>query len=128
SAGVTSSRGVQGQSTELLRLWLGPFGAPIAVLKVTPDGSMTDESVFAAGTDPPAEAVLQRPIRVSRQADRWTAWIPIPKGAIGSDGVLRFALERLDERGIRSSWPRAMLPWQREPGRAAVGTGAWGDV
>jgi hypothetical protein len=33
---------------------------------------------------------------------------------------------RVDGRGRRSAWPRPMLPWQDEPGRAALDTRAWG--
>ena len=49
----------------------------------------------------------------------------LPPHAIEPSGVLRLGVERLDERGVRSAWPRALLPWESEPGRAAIDTRGW---
>lgn len=101
-----------------IRIWLGPFGAPTAVLRVLADGTVRDESGSAFTLPPRAAAV-------AAEGRRWSAWVPLPSGAIEPDGILRIGIERTDARGVRSAWPRPMLPWQIEPGRAALDTSAW---
>jgi len=64
-------------------------------------------------------------VRVTREPDRWTAIVRVPSDAVESRGILRIGLERTDSRGLRSAWPRAMLPWQAVPGRAVIDLAAW---
>lgn len=119
-----------GPGGDEVRLWLGSMGATTMVLRVRSDGSVFDETnaaISAAGR----ARVGRAPVRT--EADRWQVWVPVPPECIeqrpGPDGearaVLRLAVERMDARGVRSAWPRPMLPWQREPGRGVIDVGAW---
>ncbi len=105
---------------EHVRVWLGPRGAPHAVIRVGSDGAVVVESSRGELAAPTA--------RVSREETRWTCQLDIPPLAIEPDAALLLAIERVDHRGLRSAWPRAMLPWQREPGRAAVDLSHWGEL
>lgn len=102
-----------------VRLWLGPSQSPFAVLRVSASGTLVDELTPDA---PPAS------LPIARTDAGWSFHLPIPRGAIERDGLLRLALTRTDARGRRSAWPRPMLPWQREPGRIVVETTAWTDA
>ena len=107
-----------------VRVWLGPSGRSRCVLKVMRDGRVLDES------PPGVEAVagdIPRLARVVETARGWTCWLSLPSSAIEADGLLRLGVERVDGDGVRMAWPRPMLPWQREPGRLAIGTETWGD-
>ena len=106
---------------ETIRVWLGAYGAPAAVLKIGSTGSVIDELATKQGLEP-----LVRGVSIIRQGDTWSARVPIPARCIEKDGTLRLGIERTDGRGRRSSWPRPLLPWQAEPGRIAVDTAAWG--
>lgn len=102
-----------------VRLWLGPSGRPRAVLTVIGDGRVLEGR-------PGAETeAKERIIEHVRGADGWAAWVDLPAGAVEEGGVLRIGLERIDAAGSRSAWPRPMLPWQAEPGRAVIETAAW---
>lgn len=114
---VEPSQAVVGES---VRVWLGPRGAPHAVIRVSSDGEVVMEA-SRGGIAAPA-------VRVVREEARWTCQIDIPPLAIERDAALLLAIERVDHRGRRSAWPRAMLPWQREPGRAAVDLSHWGEL
>jgi hypothetical protein len=103
---------------EFVRVWFGPFGRGGIVLRVMPDGRVIDESP-ARGDDVPRLA------RAAATPNGWTCWVPIPASAIEADGVLRVGIERVDQRGVRSTWPRPSLPWQREPARLAIDTRSW---
>jgi hypothetical protein len=102
-----------------VRVWIGPSQSPFAVLRVSASGTLVDELLPDA---PPAS------LPIARSDVGWSFLLPIPRGAIERDGLLRLALTRTDARGRRSAWPRPMLPWQREPGRIAVDTTAWSDA
>lgn len=104
------------RGSDFVRVWLGPYGAPTAVLRIDSEGFMVDETK-------PAEPA--RPITINRAEDAWTALLPLPANA-GADGSpLLIAIERVDARGVRSTWPRPVFPWEAEPGRAPVRTDAW---
>lgn len=105
---------------ETVRVWLGGFGAPASIIRVTSSGTVTDERAPRLGLSAKVEAAT-----VSRQGDTWTARIPIPPRCIEQDGTLRIGLGRTDALGRGTSWPRPMLPWQVEPGRISVDTSAW---
>ncbi|MFI4896745.1 MAG: hypothetical protein ACIARR_02850, partial [Phycisphaerales bacterium JB059] len=98
---------------DLVRVWLGPFASPTTVLSVTRDGRVQQDNA------------PDRWIDVGRAPDRWVFDLDLPPEAIEPDGVLRIAIERVDSAGERTSAPRRMLPWQREPGRLAIDTAAW---
>ncbi len=102
-------------SGELVRVWIGPFSAPSSVLAVTSDGRVNPE----LGGSGPAWT------DVGLGDDRWSFDLDLPAGAVGANGVLRLAIEHIDTFGERTSAPRRMLPWQREPGRLAIDTRAW---
>lgn len=105
---------------ETIRVWLGAYGAPSAVLKIGSSGSVMDEIAPKQGLEPTV-----RGGSITRQGDTWSARIPLPARCIEEGGTLRVGIERTDGRGRRTSWPRPMLPWQGEPGRIAVDTAAW---
>jgi hypothetical protein len=112
-----------------VRLWAGPFGRANSVLAVLPDGRVFDQTRAARAGSVPSkpEGEPTGRVEVVQNEGRWMAWIPLPSSAIEPDGTLRLGIERTDDRGRRWAWPRAMLPWQVEPGRAALNTGAWGQ-
>jgi hypothetical protein len=107
-----SQPGVQGPDT--VRVWLGPRTAPTGVIRVPREGSAVDELGRSPATATTGSA-----------DDRWWAQVRVPESALDDGRVLRFAVERVDARGVRSTWPRPQLPWQEEPGRAAIDTRAW---
>lgn len=102
---------------ETLRVWLGRRGGEAAAIRVSEDGSVLDES-------PTADGELAAQVEVTAEPDRWTVRMPIPRRAIEGDRLL-IGLERADRFGRRTAWPRPMLPWQTEPGRAAIDLAAW---
>lgn len=104
-----------GGTRDAIELWLGPTGAPAAAWRVWRDGSI--EAIRGTG---PASAP-----RIATSADRWTAVLDVPPAAIDAAGQLRIGLVRSDSRGLRAAWPRPMLPWQAEPGRALLDTRSW---
>ncbi|MBL9032532.1 MAG: hypothetical protein JNM80_12605 [Phycisphaerae bacterium] len=108
-------RGPARTEPEGARVWLGPRERPVAVFRVSSTGLATEE-VGRGSTEG---------VQVSREPDRWTVRLTIPAGTIEPDGIVRIGLERTDGRGVRSAWPRPMLPWQVEPGRVAVDLSAW---
>ncbi len=105
-----------------VRLWLGASGTPRSVLRINGAGAVADEARRADLVATPADA------RVLRGPDRWSFHLRIPSECVEPDGVIRLGVTRHDPHGRRSAWPRAMLPWQAEPGRVALDTGAWGGA
>ena len=117
----------EGGGPDAVRVWLGPYGAPKAVLRVASDGSLVDEvSAWAdAGDSDDAPGQSER-LAVVRGPDRWTVAVPIPARCIESGNRVRLGIERFTgEEGRRTAWPRRMLPWQAEPGRVVVDLSAW---
>lgn len=109
-----------GQSKpETVRVWLGAFGSTRSILKVSSEGAASDELAPGRSLDSAAAPVIVH------HDDKWILRIPIPATRIEPDHTIRIAVERTDARGRRSAWPRPMLPWQAEPGRAWVDLGAW---
>ncbi len=107
------------EAGEFVRVWLGPFGRPTAVFRATTAGVLIDETQ-GPGAEPVGE--------VRRLDDRWVCRVAIPERSVDADGTIRVGVERTDARGQHSAWPRPMLPWQPEPGRAAISTSAWGSL
>jgi hypothetical protein len=126
--------GVSG-STDRLTLWFGPAGAggsaSAATLSVTDTGEITWR--VGGGRGGPAMQGAGT-ARVTRLSDRWIVWIPVPPAVIeraaaregGASGVVQIGVVREDARGVRTAWPRPMLPWSTEPGRVASDLSAWG--
>lgn len=103
---------------ETLRVWLGARGDGATAIRISEDGSVLDES-------PTADGQLAELVEVNSEPDRWTVRMPIPARAVGDDMRMRIGLERNDRFGRRTAWPRPMLPWQTEPGRAEIDLAAW---
>ena len=116
-------RAMSSTRRQFLEQWvlgvLGASSAPASILRIRASGEVTDE---VTAEDHSAEAVI------TRERDRWTAFLPISSSAIDPDGVLRIALERLDAGGGRATWPRALLPWHDEPGRVAIDLTKWNEL
>ncbi|MEZ6317966.1 MAG: hypothetical protein R3B49_04315 [Phycisphaerales bacterium] len=108
-------------SNDAVRVWIGPYGRPSAVLRIDSTGAVTDELASRRG----AVGFGGRTLDVARSKGRWAFELTLPPDAVGEDGVLRIGLDRTDADGRHTGWPRRMLPWQDEPGRAAVDTRAW---
>lgn len=109
----------QDPASDRVRLWFGPTGRARAVLTVYADGRVTSDQDATAAGGPAIEA--------ARDAAGWSAWVPVPASAVEPGGWLRLGVERIDPAGHRAAWPRPMLPWQREPGRALIDLNAWGE-
>lgn len=108
-------------SRDVVRLWIGPSGAPISVLRVDATGAVSDDARRADLVRTPGDVRVLR----SSAGDRWSFRITLPPRCVEPDGTLRLAITRIDPAGRRSTWPRAMLPWQEEPGRVRIDTKAW---
>jgi len=112
---------------ERVVFYFGPSAKPSTAWQVDLAGNVT--SILPPDPLLPAEL---RPdnfvVPITRASDRWSFRISLPPGSIEADSTLRMGVIRHDARGSRSAWPRALLPWQREPGRAALKTSAWTDL
>lgn len=109
-------------------MYVGSPGVPTAAWKIGRDGTITSllHGERAAKNELAEVSGSQvDTARVEVLGDRWTARIALPAGSIEEDGLLRIGLQRIDPRGVRSSWPRAITPWQTEPSRAVVDTTKW---
>lgn len=94
-------------SREIIRVHLGPREGESRVVEVGPG---------ASGSLP-----------VAFDHDRWRAVVTLPIAADAQ--MLTLGLERVEDSGRRSSWPRAMMPDQpRGPGRALIDLSAWGGL
>lgn len=117
-----SPRPANAPHADFVRIWLGPLGQPTSVLRVDARGTVADEARRPDLVPTPPDA------RVVTSSDTWSFRIRIPSACIEKDGVLRLGLTRTNTApggGLRSAWPRPMLPWQEEPGRLAIDTAKW---
>lgn len=103
---------------ERFRVWAGPTGAPVVSISVGPDGTVTKLD-GASGGDGVTAQFSRLP------GGGWCAILTLPAAAQDDKGLLRLGVEHTAASGMRSSWPRPMLPWQTEPGRLAIDTAAW---
>lgn len=113
---------------DTVRVWVGPTARPRLVMRVGESGYAHAEQALSVpgATDPAANAGDPASgVTAASRPTKWVCEVPIPDWCIEQDGVLRVGLERTDARGVRSAYPRPMLPWQGEPGRVMVQTGAW---
>lgn len=111
------------RSRESLWLYVGTPGEAAAVWRIDLTGTITgmraqDRELADLGTP-------DRKADVVTLTDRVALHIPLPPGAIEDDGLIRIGLVRMDARGVRSAWPRALTPWQDEPSRAVLDTTTW---
>ncbi len=67
-------------------------------------------------------------VRFVKEEARWAAFVPIDAACIEPESLVRIGLVRVDARGVRGSWPRAMLPWQVEPSRVLFSLREWGGL
>lgn len=104
-------------SRESVTMYLGPSGAPSAVVRVSRDGAVS-------ATGPLAETFPSR-VEVIRAEDRWSFRLRLSERAIEEHAVIRVGLMRTDALGRRWAYPRSMLPWELEPARVALDLGAW---
>lgn len=111
--------GVGSLDRERVRVYLGPMGRPSRVICVDIAGNVTVEQPAYESGGPPEK------VAVVRRSGGWSFRLPLPGHSVEPGGALRIAVTRTDSLGRRSAWPRAMLPWQEEPGRALIDTTAW---
>lgn len=104
-----------------VRVWFGPMGRSRVVLRALPNGRVIDDS--PPGIDSPRD--IPRVARVAQTERGWACWIPIPGGAFEGEGLFRLGVERIDARGVRTTWPRPSLPWQHEPSRITIDGSVW---
>lgn len=113
-------------NADRIELHLGPTQRPVVVLTIASDGRVF-QGTSVEGT--PVDRV-----RVVQSDGWWSAFIPVPDKAIerraGSRletpaSRVRLGVVRIDPTGVRSAWPRPMLPWQTAPGRTVIDLGAW---
>ncbi len=104
--------------TDALRLHFGGRSEPRMVLRIEETGASSRE-------DDPSGSSFQAEVRTIREQTRWIAIVTVPAGCLERDGTLRLGIDRTDSRGVRSAWPRALLPWQLSPAHAVVDLKAW---
>jgi len=103
-------------TNESVRIWLGPYEHPLAVLRMTSDGVVADEL---------SGRTLDLSTGLIVGDDRWVVAVPVPPRAISDKGELLIGVTRTDGFGRRTAWPRRMFPWQNEPGRVGVDLSSW---
>lgn len=103
------------------RLSFGPTDAPHATLTVRPDA----DAVLAFDDSSPRGAAVQIPAITRREDDRWIVFVDLPDDLAEPDGTLLIGAERTDARGLRSTWPRPVFPWQDAPPRLRVDLSTW---
>lgn len=104
---------------DFVRIWIGERDNPAAALRIDAEGFIIDDA------RPNATA---QPITISRSDDAWTALVELPAAATANASPLLIGLERTDSRGVRTTWPRAVFPWDESPPRAPIDTRAWSPL
>ncbi|MEX0876056.1 MAG: hypothetical protein WD114_01235, partial [Phycisphaerales bacterium] len=106
-----------GDDGEMLTLWIGPAGYPLAVWTIAPDGQNGAHVEFVAGSTP---SIGIPRVRTRVLGDRWVAAIDLPAGVFDDELRLQLGIERIDADGLHTAWPRRMIPGQQEPGRLLI--------
>lgn len=96
------------------RVWLGPRGRPTSIIRVTREGLIDDELVPGRAGEFGG--------RVTRSESGWAFVIDLPDVE-----RLQIGIEHRSATGYRTAWPRAMFPWQPEPGRIGLDLTKWGE-
>lgn len=107
-----------------VELWIGPHGHPRLVIQLTAMG----EATLIQGERPEEVRSSVDGVRFVKEESRWVAMVPLDAACIEPESVVRLGLVRIDARGVRASWPRAMLPWQLEPSRVVFSLREWGGL
>jgi hypothetical protein len=118
---LDGSGGAAQDRSDTLRICFGSRDMPRVTLELHPAEPSTRISYDAAGNE--QRSAIDAVIR--READRWVAFVDIPSDAFEPDGTLVLGAERVDARGVRSVWPRPVLPWESNPPRIAVDPATW---
>jgi hypothetical protein len=109
-----------GDEGDSLEVWTGQRGRAAWAVRVGSNGQVE----ALAGPAGPATLLVRR-TRRSDAVGVWWVSVPLPEEAIEPGGVLRLGIVRRDARGVRSAFPRAMMPGQVEPGRVMLGVAEW---
>lgn len=109
---------------DLVEVWMGPHEHPRLVIRLAAIGEAT---LIQAEKPDDVRSIVDR-VKFVREETRWAAFVPIDAACIEPESLLRIGLVRVDARGVRGSWPRAMLPWQVEPSRVLFSLKEWGGL
>ena len=99
----------------------GPSDSPRATLVVRPDADAT--LLFREPARGVSSATI--PAVTRREDDRWTAFVDMPDDLLEPDGTLLLGAERIDPRGVRTTWPRPAFPWDDAPPRLRIDLSSW---
>lgn len=99
-------------------LAFGQRGGAASVLHVSRAGVLRDDA------HPEEDSLLP----VAEEGDRWSVTVPVPQDAVEPGEILRVGVVRRDPRRVRTAWPRRMMPWEREPARAAIDLKTWSGL
>ena len=106
---------------DAITVTLGAVGSRVeADVVASADGIVgLRDSGVGASLDQPLDA------EIARYEGGWSLRLTIPERFIEDGRAFRFGLQRRTDLGVRSAWPRAMLPWQLSAPRAAVDLSRW---
>lgn len=107
-----------GVDRDRLMVWTGAYGHPRAAWSIARDGSINHLGGSVVGIADPR-------VTISTQENQWTAQITFPRECIRDDLLLTLGIERTDDDGYHSAWPRRMTPLQHEPGRLILDVSRW---
>lgn len=105
-------RGVEAAG-DWVRIVVGGADVPLGEVRIGADGTVSGEGSCSGA---------RGEVRV--ETGRWTALVRLPLEALGSE-LVELGVERVDARGVRSTWPRALGPWGGGGGRVTVDLSAW---
>lgn len=100
-----------------LRVWVGPYSAPRAVWTISSDLGLVESRMDTDIENEPG-------VRDTLEPSRWVVEIDLPDGIVRDNELLLLGVER-ESQGIRTAWPRRMMPWDEEPGRFAIDLSGW---
>lgn len=109
------------RANDVLRVYFGLRESTRAVIEIRVDGSASLR--IGAGRDSEESRAIGATVR--EDDDRWVAFADVPPDAFEPDGTLIVGVERVDARGVRSVWPRPVLPWDNTPSRVAMDPSTW---
>lgn len=101
---------------DTVRLLIGAPSKPSGEVRVSRSGAIEGSGALAG-----VKGVVRE------EGDRWTATLEIPAAAM-AESVVTIGLERVDARGARSTWPRRVMPWQRQLPGGEIDLSAWGGL
>lgn len=107
-----------------VEVWIGPREHPRLVIQLAAIGEAT---LIQAEHPDDVRSLVDR-VKFVKEEMRWVAFVPIDAACIEPESLVRIGLVRVDARGMRGSWPRAMLPWQVEPSRVLFSLRDWGGL